>query len=124
MSRIANVNIPKNKSLYISLCYIHGIGITSAKEICINLNIKNSSKLEDLTVEQTQKLSDYITSKYLVEGDLRVLVKQNIKRKKDIKCYQGIRHIKRLPVRGQRTHTNARTRKGKAIAITGKKIVR
>ena len=124
MSRIANVNIPKNKKLYVSLRYIYGIGITTARKICSSLNIKSSTKLQDLSAEEAQKLSDYITRNYLVEGDLRVLVRQNIKRKKDIRCYQGTRHIRRLPVRGQRTHTNARTRKGKAIAITGKKIVR
>lgn len=121
MARIAGVNIPANKRLVVSLTYIYGIGLTSASKICDEVKISVSKRVKDLTDEELVKLRSVIESKYQVEGDLRREVSFNIKKKKDIKSYQGLRHIKRLPVRGQNTHSNARTRKGKAVAIAGKK---
>ena len=121
MSRVAGVNIPKKKRLVIALTYIHGIGHTTAKKICLELSLSESIKVDALSDSDLVKLRNYIDKSIKVEGDLRREVTLNIKRKKDIKSYQGLRHIKRLPVRGQRTHSNARTRKGKAVAIAGKK---
>lgn len=123
MARIANVNIPDNKRLVISLTYIYGIGNTLSKEICNVANINESTKVKDLNNDQLISLRDYIEKNCRVEGDLRRDVNFNIKKKKDIKCFQGLRHINKLPVRGQNTHSNARTRKGKAVAIAGKKKV-
>ncbi len=123
MARIAGVNIPTNKRLIISLTYIHGIGLTSAAAVCGESSISPSKRVKDLNDQELAMLRDIIGKSYKVEGDLRREVNLNIKKKKDIKCYQGIRHIRKLPVRGQNTHSNARTRKGKAVPIAGKKKV-
>ncbi|HJD56410.1 MAG TPA: 30S ribosomal protein S13 [Rickettsia endosymbiont of Pyrocoelia pectoralis] len=121
MARIASVNIPDNKRLVISLTYIYGLGTSMAKEVCDKAKISESKKVKDLTDQELISLRNIIENEYKVEGDLRREVTLNIKKKKDIRCYQGLRHIRKLPVRGQNTHSNARTRKGKAIAIAGKK---
>lgn len=123
MARIANVNIPVNKRLVIGLTYIYGIGRTAAKKICVDVVIPESKRVKELTDQELIALRNLIELNYKVEGELRREVSLNIKKKKDIRCYQGMRHIKKLPVRGQNTHSNARTRKGKAIAIAGKKKV-
>ena len=123
MARIANVNIPSNKRLVISLTYIYGIGLTSAQKICRILGLDESKRVKDLADKDLVSLRGVIEKDYKVEGDLRRQVMFDIKKKKDIRSYEGLRHINNLPVRGQRTHTNARTRKGKAIAIAGKKKV-
>ncbi|WP_024547374.1 30S ribosomal protein S13 [Rickettsia gravesii] len=121
MARIASVNIPDNKRLVVSLTYIYGLGPTMAAEICNKAKILKDKKVKELTDQELISLRNIIESEYKVEGDLRREVTLNIKKKKDIRCYQGLRHIRKLPVRGQNTHSNARTRKGKAIAIAGKK---
>ena len=121
MARIAGVNIPPNKRLVISLTYIHGIGLTSSQKICKNVNISESKRVKDLNDAELVSLRVEIEKNFHVEGELRREVSLNIKKKKDIRTYEGLRHIKRLPVRGQNTHSNARTRKGKAVAIAGKK---
>ena len=121
MSRIANVNIPERKRLCISLTYIYGVNQTYAQNICHKAKIDESKKVKDLTRSELDLLRAIIDKDYVVEGELRRQVSLNIKTKKDIKSYEGLRHIRHLPVRGQRTHTNARTRKGKAVAIAGKK---
>ncbi|MCX4084279.1 30S ribosomal protein S13 [Rickettsia hoogstraalii] len=121
MARIASVNIPDNKRLVVSLTYIYGLGPTMAAEICNKAKISKGKKVKELTDQELISLRNIIESEYKVEGDLRREVTLNIKKKKDIRCYQGLRHIRKLPVRGQNTHSNARTRKGKAIAIAGKK---
>lgn len=121
MARIASVNIPDNKRLVVSLTYIYGLGPTMAAEICNKAQISKDKKVKELTDQELISLRNIIESEYKVEGDLRREVTLNIKKKKDIRCYQGLRHIRKLPVRGQNTHSNARTRKGKAIAIAGKK---
>lgn len=121
MARIASVNIPDNKRLVVSLTYIYGLGTTIAKEICKKTRISEDKKVKDLTDQELVSLRNIIENEYKVEGDLRREVTLNIKKKKDIRSYQGLRHIRKLPVRGQNTHSNARTRKGKAIAIAGKK---
>ncbi|MFP3011942.1 MAG: 30S ribosomal protein S13 [Rickettsia sp.] len=121
MARIASVNIPDNKRLVVSLTYIYGLGSTMAAEICNKAKISKDKKVKELTDQELISLRNIIESEYKVEGDLRREVTLNIKKKKDIRCYQGLRHIRKLPVRGQNTHSNARTRKGKAIAIAGKK---
>lgn len=121
MARIASVNIPDNKRLVVSLTYIYGLGPTMASEICNKAKISKDKKVKELTDQELINLRNIIESEYKVEGDLRREVTLNIKKKKDIRCYQGLRHIRKLPVRGQNTHSNARTRKGKAIAIAGKK---
>lgn len=123
MARIAGVNIPTNKRVVIALTYVYGIGRDSAEKICKKVAMSESTRVKDLTDQELVLLRNVIEKDYKVEGDLRREVNLNIKRKKDIRCYQGLRHIRRLPVRGQNTHTNARTRKGKAIAIAGKKKV-
>jgi len=123
VARIASVNIPTNKRVLIALTYIHGIGNTLAVKICEAVNIPESKRVKDLTDEELVALRTIIEKDYVVEGDLRREVSLNIKKKKDMRCYQGLRHIKKLPVRGQNTHSNARTRKGKAIPIAGKKKV-
>jgi small subunit ribosomal protein S13 len=123
VARIASVNIPDNKRLVISLTYIYGLGLTSAEEICKKSGISESKRVKELTDNELITLRNIIEKEYRVEGDLRREVNLNIKKKKDIRCYQGLRHIRKLPVRGQNTHSNARTRKGKAIAIAGKKKV-
>jgi small subunit ribosomal protein S13 len=121
VARIAGVNIPANKRLVISLTYIYGIGLTTAQKICKDVGISESKRVKDLVDQELIDLRNYIEKNSMVEGDLRREVNLNIKKKKDIRSYQGLRHIKRLPVRGQNTHSNARTRKGKAVAIAGKK---
>lgn len=121
MARIAGVNIPTNKRAIISLTYIHGIGPAFAKAICAKAGITEDRRIQDLSDDEIIKIREIIDAEYKVEGDLRREVSMNIKRLVDLATYRGLRHRKRLPVRGQRTHTNARTRKGKAIAIAGKK---
>ncbi len=122
MARIAGVNIPTAKRLIIALQYIHGIGQKFAAEICHKTGISESKRVHQLTESEVSKIRETIDRDYTVEGDLRREVSMNIKRLVDLGCYRGLRHRKRLPVRGQRTHTNARTRKGKAKPIAGKKI--
>jgi small subunit ribosomal protein S13 len=123
VARIAGVNIPSNKKVLISLTYIYGIGLTKADEICKKTLISTDKKVKDLTDQELISLRNLIEKEYDVEGVLRSKVNLNIKNKMNIKSYQGIRHIRKLPVRGQNTHSNARTRKGKAVAIAGKKKV-
>lgn len=118
--RVAGVNIP-NKRLEIALTYVYGIGQTTAKNICSSLKISPDKKVDMLGEDEISKLRAHIDKEYSVEGDLRREISMNIKQLVDIASYRGIRHRKKLPVRGQRTHTNARTRKGKAVAIAGKK---
>ena len=121
MARIAGVNIPTNKRVEIALTYIHGIGPTKSREITTKLGIAASRRVQDLTDQEVLQIREAIDAGYTVEGDLRRTVAMNIKRLMDLACYRGLRHRKGLPVRGQRTHTNARTRKGKAKPIAGKK---
>jgi len=121
VARIAGVNIPVEKRVEISLRSIYGIGPFSAKKICQDLSIPSPLRVRDLTEEDILRIRTHIEKGYVIEGDLVREVRQNIKRKSDLGCYQGLRHRRKLPVRGQRTHTNARTRKGKAQAIAGKK---
>ena len=121
MARIAGVNIPTQKRVEIALTYIHGIGRTKATEICAKCNIPAERRVQDLTEAETMQMREIIDQDYVVEGDLRREVAMNIKRLLDLGCYRGLRHRRGLPVRGQRTHTNARTRKGKAKPIAGKK---
>ena len=121
MARISGVNIPTAKRVEIALTYIHGIGLTSAKEICVKNGISPESRVNDLSDAEVIKIRETIDADYLVEGDRRREVAMNLKRLLDLGTYRGLRHRKRLPVRGQRTSTNARTRKGKRIAIAGKK---
>jgi small subunit ribosomal protein S13 len=123
LARIAGVNIPTNKLVNIGLTYIYGIDRKTVDEICKKAGIPATRRVNDLTDAETLKLREIIDAEYQVEGDLRREVSMNIKRLVDLGCYRGLRHRKKLPVRGQRTHTNARTRKGKAIAIAGKKKV-
>lgn len=121
MARIAGVNIPTQKRVEIGLQSIYGIGPAKAKEICAKLGIPAARRVHQLTDDEVLKIRETIDQGYKVEGDLRREVSMNIKRLMDLGCYRGLRHRKGLPVRGQRTHTNARTRKGKAVAIAGKK---
>ncbi len=121
MAHIAGIEIPKNKRLFIGLTYIFGIGPTFAKEICKKANIDEMKKVEDLTVEEEKAIRDIVQNEYVVEGSLRTQTAMNIKRLMEIGCYRGLRHRRGLPVRGQRTKTNARPRKGPARAIGGKK---
>ena len=121
MARIAGVNIPTNKRVEIALTYIHGIGPAKAKEITTKLGIASSARVQDLSDQEVLHLREAIDAGYTVEGDLRRDTAMNIKRLMDLACYRGLRHRKGLPVRGQRTHTNARTRKGPAKPIAGKK---
>ena len=122
MARIAGVNIPSGKRLVIALTYIHGIGDHRSKELCGKTGISINKRVNELTEAEIIKLRETIDADYTVEGELRREVGMNIKRLMDLGCYRGLRHRKKLPVRGQRTHTNARTRKGKAVAIAGKKL--
>jgi len=124
MARIAGVDIPREKRLVVSLTYIYGIGSSSAEEICAATGISESTRVRDLTDDEVNKIRSYIENTFKTEGDLRRDVSQNIKRKMEIGCYQGLRHRRGLPVRGQRTHTNARTRKGPKKTVAGKKKVR
>ena len=121
MARIAGVNIPTNKRVEIALTYIHGIGRTKAKEITAKLGIPAERRVQDLTDQEVLHLRETIDADHMVEGDLRRDTAMNIKRLMDLGCYRGLRHRRNLPVRGQRTHTNARTRKGKSKPIAGKK---
>ena len=123
MARVAGVNIPTGKRVVIALTYIHGIGRTKAVEICEKVGIPLERRVNDLTEVELSGVRDSIDNDYQVEGDLRREVAMNIKRLMDLGCYRGIRHRRGLPVRGQRTHTNARTRKGPAKTIAGKKKV-
>jgi len=123
VARIAGVNIPTNKRVLVSLRYIFGIGPQNAKEICGKLGIPDERRVNQLTDDEVLRIREMIDRDYRVEGDLRREQAMNIKRLMDLGCYRGLRHRKGLPVRGQRTHTNARTRKGKAVAIAGKKKV-
>tara|TARA_Y100000741_G_scaffold300497_1_gene241831 strand:- start:1242 stop:1625 length:384 start_codon:yes stop_codon:yes gene_type:complete len=122
MARIAGVNIPQNKLVKVGLTYIYGIGDKFSNEICKDLEIPKAKRVNELTDEQILKIREYIDQKYTVEGDLRREKSLSIKRLIDLASYRGSRHRKKLPVRGQRTRCNARTRKGKAIAIAGKKL--
>jgi len=124
MARIAGVDIPREKRLEISLTYIYGIGLTTAKHICEGTGTDPNTRVRDLTEEEVNRLRAFIDEQLTVEGDLRRDVAQDIRRKIEINCYQGIRHRKGLPVRGQRTHTNARTRKGPKKTVAGKKKVK
>ena len=121
MARIAGVNIPTNKRVVIALQYIHGIGSKNAEDIVQKVGIEDSRRVNQLTDAEVLQIRETIDRDYTVEGDLRREVSMNIKRLMDLACYRGLRHRKGLPVRGQRTHTNARTRKGPAKPIAGKK---
>jgi len=121
LARIAGVNIPIHKRVEISLTYIHGIGRTKAREICEKVGIPGPRRVSELTDDEVMRVREIIDAEYQVEGDLRREVAMNIKRLMDLGCYRGLRHRRGLPVRGQRTHTNARTRKGPARPIAGKK---
>ena len=123
MARIAGVDLPREKRVEIGLTYIYGIGRTRSLQILEALEISNDTKVRDLTDSEVVKVRQFIDGNYIVEGDLRREVAQNIKRKVEIGSYQGIRHRRGLPVRGQRTHTNARTRKGRRAPVAGKKKV-
>jgi small subunit ribosomal protein S13 len=123
MARIAGVDIPREKRLEISLTYIYGIGRTTSQQICERTGIDRNTRVRDLTDEEVSRIRADIDSNIKVEGDLRREVDQDIKRKMEIGCYQGLRHRRGLPVRGQRTHTNARTRKGPKKTVAGKKKV-
>jgi small subunit ribosomal protein S13 len=123
VARIAGVNIPTNKRVVISLRYIYGIGPTNAVQICDRLGIGHDRRVNQLSDDEILRIRELIDREFRVEGDLRREVSMNIKRLMDLGCYRGLRHRRGLPVRGQRTHTNARTRKGKAVAIAGKKKV-
>ena len=121
LARIAGVNIPTNKRVVIALQYIHGIGPNYAKKICEAVNIASERRVNELSDAEVIQIRETIDRDYMVEGDLRRETAMNIKRLMDLGCYRGLRHRRGLPVRGQRTHTNARTRKGPAKAIAGKK---
>lgn len=123
MARIAGVDIPREKRVEVSLTYIYGIGRSMASHICDELNIGAQTRVRDLTDPEVAGIRNHIEANLTVEGDLRRDIAQNIKRKIEIGCYQGIRHRRGLPVRGQRTHTNARTRKGPRKTVAGKKKV-
>ena len=121
MARIAGVDLPRDKRVDIALRYIYGIGETRGNEIVKGTGIDGGTKVRDLSEDEVSRIRDYIDRTYKVEGDLRREVAQDIKRKIEINCYQGVRHRRSLPVRGQRTHTNARTRKGPRKTVAGKK---
>ncbi|MEE2746538.1 MAG: 30S ribosomal protein S13 [Pseudomonadota bacterium] len=123
MARIAGVNIPTQKRVAVSLTYIYGIGLTSARNICKKINLDPGRRVHELTDNEVGQIRDAIDQDYQVEGDLRREVSMNIKRLMDLGCYRGLRHRRGLPTRGQRTHTNARTRKGPAKAVAGAKKV-
>ncbi|RME72657.1 MAG: 30S ribosomal protein S13 [Planctomycetota bacterium] len=124
MPRIAGVDIPNDKQMWVALTYIHGIGTTKAKQILDKLGIDPHIKARDLTEDEVQRIAQELDRNHVVEGMLRRQVAQNIQRLKEIRCYRGIRHIKNLPVRGQRTKTNARQRKGKRRTVATKKSVK
>jgi small subunit ribosomal protein S13 len=122
MARIAGVDLPREKAVRVALTYIYGIGKTAAERICDEAGVSPTTKTFDLDESEVVRLRDVIQGQYKVEGDLRREVQQNVKMLMDIGCYRGLRHRKGLPVRGQRTHTNARTRKGPRKTVAGKKI--
>jgi small subunit ribosomal protein S13 len=124
MARIAGVDIPREKRLEVSLTYIFGVGRTTAQQICQALDLDRNTRVRDLTDEEVNRIRGFVDQNVKVEGDLRREVQQDIKRKMEIGCYQGLRHRRGLPVRGQRTQTNARTRKGPKKTVAGKKKVR
>jgi small subunit ribosomal protein S13 len=124
MARIAGVDIPREKRLEIALTYIYGVGRTLAQQVCDSAEMSRDTRVRDLTEEEVAKLRGYIDQNLKVEGDLRREIAQNIKRKMEIGCYEGLRHRRGLPVRGQRTRTNARTRKGPKKTVAGKKRAR
>jgi len=121
VARIAGVNIPTKKRVLIALTYIYGIGETASKQICKEANLTDDKRVADMSDDEVTRVREIIDRDYIVEGDLRRQSSMDIKRYMDLGCLRGLRHRKGLPVRGQRTHTNARTRKGKSKAITGKK---
>ena len=121
MARIAGVDIPREKRLEVALTYVFGIGRSTAQKICADLGLSPDTRVRDLTDDEVNRIRVYVDQNLRVEGDLRRDVAQDIKRKIEIGCYQGIRHRRKLPVRGQRTHTNARTRKGPKKTVAGKK---
>ena len=123
MARIAGVNIPSQKKLGIALTYVYGVGRKYSVDICKQAEVDENIRVQDLSEVDIKKITDVISADFTVEGDLRREISANIKRLKDLGTYKGTRHRKNLPARGQRTHTNARTKKGKAIAIAGKKKV-
>ena len=123
MARIAGVDLPRDKRLEIGLTYIYGIGLTRSQRVCAETGVDPGTRIRQLTDDEVTRIRRFIEANFEVEGDLRREVQQNIKRKIEIGSYQGIRHRRGLPVRGQRTHTNARTRKGRRMAIAGKKKV-
>jgi small subunit ribosomal protein S13 len=123
MARIAGVDLPRDKRVEIGLTYVYGIGRSRSNQMLDALDIDYNTKVRDLSDGEVLSIRQFIDSNYKIEGDLRREVAQNIKRKIEIGCYQGLRHRRGLPVRGQRTHTNARTRKGKRVAIAGRKKV-
>ena len=124
MARIAGVDLPREKRVEIGLTYIYGIGISSSRRLCGEAGVDPDTRVRNLTDEEVSRIRSYIQTNLQVEGDLRREVAQNIKRKMEIGCYQGLRHRRGLPVRGQRTHTNARTRKGRRMAVAGHKKVK
>ena len=123
MARISGVNIPTAKKIHIALTYIYGIGPKIASDLCNQASIDKTKRVNELNDDEINKIREIIDKKHAVEGDLRRKISLDIIRLNDLGCYRGLRHRKKLPVRGQRTHTNARTRKGKAVAIAGKKKV-
>ncbi|MBT3278858.1 MAG: 30S ribosomal protein S13 [Phycisphaerales bacterium] len=124
MPRVAGVDIPNNRPVWIALRYIHGIGPTKARQICDRMDIPDSLRAKDLTEDQIAHLGKLLTEEFVIEGNLRRQVKGDIDRLKQISCYRGLRHRRGLPVRGQRTKTNARTRKGPRKTVAGKKSVK
>jgi len=123
VARIAGVDLPRDKRVGIALRYIYGIGPTRANQIVVSTGVDTATRVRDLSEEEVSRIREFIDREYKVEGDLRREVAQDIKRKIEIGCYQGVRHRRSLPVRGQRTHTNARTRKGPRKTVAGKKKV-
>src|SRR5271154_3822953 len=123
MARISGVDLPREKQIQISLTYLYGIGRTTARNICAKANVDPTKRTKDLVDDEVHRIRETLEQSYKIEGDLRREVSLNIKRLMDLGCYRGLRHRKGLPVRGQRTHTNARTRKGPAKTIAGKKKV-
>tara|TARA_A100001011_G_C14018631_1_gene718454 strand:+ start:41 stop:421 length:381 start_codon:yes stop_codon:yes gene_type:complete len=121
LARIAGINLPTNKRVIIALTYIHGIGKVASKQICSSVGIDESKRINEISDSEIMSIREHIDNNMIVEGDLRREKSMNIKRLMDLGCYRGLRHRRGLPVRGQRTHTNARTRKGPAKAIAGKK---
>lgn len=117
MARLMGINIPDNKRIEIGLTYIFGIGRSTAKQIAKGLNLDINKKVKDFTSQELDRMKDFIEKNYKVEGDLRILVNQNVKRLKEINTYRGVRHLKKLPARGQRTKTNARTKRGKKVCV-------